>query len=47
MKLGNIFNMSPVVWLTIQSKVELIEIGKQSGADYQKYRLTDLLKKVG
>ncbi len=47
MKLGHIFTMSPVTWLTVQSKVELLEAGKQSTTDYQQYRLNDLLKKVG
>lgn len=47
MKLGHIFSISPVVWLTIQSKVELLEVSKQSKKDYEQYRLNDLLKKVG
>jgi addiction module HigA family antidote len=47
MKLGHIFNMSPALWLNIQNKVELLEIRSQSEKEYQKYRLNDLLKKVG
>lgn len=47
MKLGHIFNMTPVLWLNLQNKVELLEIHSQSENEYKKYRLNDLLKKVG
>lgn len=46
-KLGQVFNLNPNLWLLIQSKNELLGIDKKRRMDYQKYRLEDLLKKVG
>ena len=46
-KLGQVFNLNPNLWLLIQSKNELLGVDKQRRMDYQKYRLEDLLKKVG
>ncbi len=46
-KLGQVFNIDPNMWLLIQSKNELLGVDKERKLDYQKYRLEDLLKKVG
>lgn len=47
LKLGNIFNMDPTIWLNLQNKVELLEINEQDEEEYKKYQLNDLLRKVG
>ena len=47
LKLGEIFRVDPTLWINIQSKNELLGVDKQRRMDYQKYRLEDLLKKVG
>ena len=46
-KLGQIFNLDPNLWLLIQSKNELLGVDNKKKLDYQKYRLDDLLKKIG
>jgi len=46
-KLGHLFNIDPNLWLLIQSKNELLSVDKKRRLAYQKYRLDDLLKKVG
>lgn len=46
-KLGQVFNTEPNLWLLIQSKNELLDFDKERRLTYQKYRLEDLLKKVG
>ena len=46
-KLGQVFGLDPNIWLLIQSKNELLGIDNQKKLAYQKFRLDDLLKKVG
>jgi addiction module HigA family antidote len=46
LKLGAIFNIDAFLWLNLQNKTELLEIGEESGEKYQKYSLADLLKTV-
>jgi len=46
-KLGQVFKLDPNLWLLIQSKNELLAIDKKIKLEYQKYKLDDLLKKVG
>ena len=45
-KLGLIFNINPNLWLTIQSKNELLEINKKEISNPKIYQLEDLLKKA-
>lgn len=47
LKLGQLFNLNPNLWLLIQSKNELLGINKTKRVEYQKYQLEDLLKKAG
>ena len=47
LKLGQLFKIDPNLWLLIQSKNELSNIDKERKLSYQKYKLDDLLKKVG
>ncbi len=47
LKLGQLFNIDPNLWLQIQSKNELSNMNKEKKLSYQKYKLDDLLKKVG
>lgn len=46
-KLGQIFNVEPDIWLSIQSKNELLEASRENKLTYKKYKLKDLLKKAG
>lgn len=46
-KLGQLFDIDPNIWLLLQSKNELLSLDKKKRLSYQKYRLDDLLKKVG
>ena len=46
-KLGQVFELDPNLWLLIQSKNELLAVDKKRKLEYQKYKLDDLLKKVG
>lgn len=46
-KLGQVFELDPNLWLLIQSKNELLAVDKKRKLAYQKYKLDDLLKKVG
>ena len=45
-KLGTIFRIDPILWIHIQSKNELIKLHKENRKEYQKYKLSDLLKKA-
>lgn len=45
-KLGEIFDVNPSIWLHIQSKNELMEIIEKDKKKYEKYSLKDLLKEV-
>lgn len=45
-KLGRIFNLNPDLWLLVQSKSELLKIDDSRKAEYDKFRLDDLLKKA-
>lgn len=46
-KLSKIFNIPPTLWLSIQSKNELLHFNEKSNSKYDKYNLDDLLKKTG
>lgn len=46
-KLGALFDLSPDLWLLLQSKNELLGVDKERRIFYKKYKLEDLLKKVG
>ena len=46
-KLGQVFERDPNLWSLIQSKNELLAVDKKRKLEYQKYKLDDLLKKVG
>lgn len=46
LKISHIFTMSPLLWLNLQNKVELLAIHQESEEQYQQYQLNDLLKKV-
>lgn len=46
LKFGEIFQVSPSIWLHIQSKNELLEIFRRDKEKYEKYNLEDLLKEV-
>jgi len=45
-KLGTIFRIDPILWIHIQSKNELIKLHQENRKEYQKYKLSDLLKKA-
>ena len=45
-KLGRIFNLSPDLWLLVQSKNELLRIDDSRKTEYDKFRLDELLKKA-
>lgn len=45
LKLGEIFQVDPTLWIHIQSKNELLKMSSQH-KNYQKYNLNDLLKKA-
>jgi len=45
-KLGTIFRVNPVLWIHIQSKNELLKLRKENKKEYQKYKLSDLMKKA-
>ncbi|MEZ4826033.1 MAG: hypothetical protein R3C61_07025 [Bacteroidia bacterium] len=47
LKLGNIFDIDPSLWLSIQSKGDLWAIKQGNSSGYERYRLTDLLKNAG
>jgi len=47
LKLGQIFNLDPNIWLLIQSRNEIIKTKIKRNKEYQKYHLDDLLKKIG
>jgi len=47
LKLGKVFSIHPNIWLLIQSKNELLKIDQKKKLTYSKYKLDDLLKKVG
>ncbi len=44
-KLGALFDLSPNLWLLIQSKNELLRVGEKKRISYKKYKLENLLKK--
>jgi len=46
-KLGQLFDMDANLWLLLQNKNDLLSIKKEHQLSYEKYRLSDLLKKVG
>ena len=46
-KLGQIFNIDSSSWLLIQSKNDLLKMTQERKIGYDKYRLEDLMKKVG
>jgi len=46
-KLGQIFNLDSNLWLLIQSKNDLFRITKERKIESNRYRLEDLMKKVG
>lgn len=46
-KLGRIFDLSPNLWLQIQSKNELLKVEDSRKADYNKFSLDELLNKAG
>jgi len=45
--LGTLFNVEPNYWLTIQSKNELLKIEEKKKAEMSRYKLENLIKKVG
>jgi len=45
-KLGQMFDLDPNLWLLIQSKNELLQVGRKRILEYKKYKLEELLKKV-
>ena len=48
MRLGELFNMNPNLWLLIQSQNEILKMNQDKKVVYgKKYRLDELLKKVG
>ena len=47
-KLGELFNMNPNLWLLIQSQNEILKMNQDKKVVYgNKYKLDELLKKVG
>ena len=46
LKLGKIFRVDPTLWIHIQSKNELLRMGKENKKEYQKYNIDDLLRKA-
>lgn len=46
-KLGQIFNVDSNLWLLIQSKNELLKITKERKIEHNRYKLEDLIKRVG
>lgn len=47
LKLGSIFKINPILWLNLQNKVELLQIGIENDVAYGKFQLSDLLKRAG
>jgi len=47
LKLEQIFGVDADIWLRVQSKNELQKLKEKNRNTYQKYQLTDLLRKVG
>ena len=46
-KLGQVFNLSPDLWLLIQSKNEILQLSDTKIMEYKKYKLADLMKRAG
>lgn len=44
LKLGQLFDISPTIWLLIQSKNDLLKVEAKKKIYYKKYKLEDLLK---
>ena len=46
LKLGQIFNIDPALWIHIQSKNELRQIQKEHKNKYDRYNIKDLLEQI-
>lgn len=45
LKLGQIFKVSPSLWIHIQTKNELMRVQRENEEKYHKYKLNDLIQK--